>query len=528
MPSPSASLATAARTRHTGPAQAFGWREAATAWLTLLLCVLVLVMLQLAPDSAIALKILVDPILHATSNIAVILLVASIAIAAAAVALRRQSAHVAARLERLTHSRGRLARAAMFAGIAIGCVVAMWLQLRVLALLELPWNTRIRLFDADANTVSSVLHNHMGKTALAFVFRDALPHASGYDAGHALDRYSPSSVSLALALAFTLACAGAWWCWLQTLARLPVCASDGERRTRILWLALHASCLVGCLKAVIDGGMLHYGFASWLLTLRMAMRAGQPDAMFAKRWHWLLVMALSGAALYAVWAVASRSTIHAFFLSWSPPVAFLAVLVFAMQPTASDTTSGESTGPRFGRRAVLALAVGWLILNWAFAAERGVGRLLAPVAPGAIVTLGAPPNRRVHQQPTLAAALRALGEDPLKPRQTLLVTAGRAPGGSARLFLVIVPRDALWRDPALSLTSLERQGYDAALAPAGDNRFLLRLLPRSPLPGFAVAPDFAAARNAQVHLHRLAAALQHGGLVHFALVAIADTDGLAS
>jgi hypothetical protein len=233
--------------------------------------------------------------------------------------------------------------------------------------------------------------------------------------------------------------------------------------------------------------------------------------------------------------------VHAFLVSWLSPVAALVLLAFLPAALPAEDSA------RAARTALLGLAAGWLIVTWAHAAERGIGQLLAPAPPGSIVlTAGTAPaaspatsphpllarmpaQSATQAYPSLAAALRALGEDPLKPRRSLLVTTAThdtAPG-TARLFLVIAGDPVPDRAHAGGLPGLDVQGYDVALGKLGTGRWLVRVQPRAPLPGFAAGGGFAAARNDQVHVHALAAALRAAGLPRFALVALADDEASA-
>jgi hypothetical protein len=269
------------------------WSRMPVAWTAALGCAIAFIVVLRVPDAGIALKVLVDPLLHATSNVNVLLVLGVAAVACASRALQPRLAGIS--LAQRIHS--HVAPIALLAGLALCCTIALWLQLRVLAALALPWDARIRLFDGDANTVSSVLHNHMGKAALSVLTGHALPHASGYDAGHALAGHVPLPAAIALAAAFAVACAGALGCWLQALGR----TQDAGHRARIAWLALLAACMLACLKAALDGGLLHYAFAPCLVTLAMALHARTATGFMARRGRWLLTVAASGLGLLSLW-----------------------------------------------------------------------------------------------------------------------------------------------------------------------------------------------------------------------------------
>jgi hypothetical protein len=138
---------------------------------------------------------------------------------------------------------------------------------------DIPLSAHAYHWSNGINTYNSLLHSHLGKTAMA-PFAALLPVAAHYDTGAALIGLTPV-IGFSICAAFLLASAG-------VLLRMPsILATYGHRPAIMMAFLIVAG---NALKSLFDGGLLAYAVPPSLILLATLMH--QPSsADWTRFWH---------------------------------------------------------------------------------------------------------------------------------------------------------------------------------------------------------------------------------------------------
>lgn len=485
-------------------------------------------------DVAIGVKSLVDPLFHATSAggaIAALLLVALAALVCACpdrVGVRAVAPVAALRV--------------LLAAVAVGHAAALAGQLRLSERLGLPATQAVYLWDGAVNTFTSLQHSHLGKAALA-AFAPAGGATLPWDVGRGLVAQVPGP-QVALIGACLVAAIVAW----------PWVARESARgRLPLPWQGLLALCAIHAILGIADGGPVSYRAAPCLAVLCMfAVRPPARDS--GPGVAWAVVVTATAGGVFATLAVGQPPGAEA-MLGAAGLLAAIALLAFwpvafprpAFQPQPLPwqtspapsvpsplSRSSGSVAQRSAARAVFAVAAVVLALRGAGAWIEGPVALWLPLEPGTVAYVCDPLRDRCVREAVdgraAADVYRAAGDDPLKPRRTII--AAGAPGTDGTRLFALVPLEG--DGPASravgpggaavplagALVRIEVVGRAGGIgAPV-----IAASLPGVPTP-FGDAPTPLSSRNAYVHLHLTAAALRAHGLDAFALAPLGALSG---
>lgn len=474
------------------PGPASGQRRAGGAITATALLLLGLVQWQ--PAWALVVKAMLDPLFHSTSTGATLACLGLAALGGLGLALDM----------RLTLRSMRWLAACLLAGTVLGNAANLAAHLALLQQQGLPWSLAVYHWAGDTNTYSYLLHTHAGKAALHVLFSGwASPLVQGFDIGGGLASQLPPAWGLVCAAALLLAV-------LAWAALLP--AVVAQVPTAMAWPVglLFSFCALNAAKSIADGGPLTYRFAPVLAVLLWLL----PGLLrLGPTWRWPAAAAGLAGVLGSGW------------LSWQ-----------LAGPQAGEALGGAAT----------TLAILGLLAAWAWPARQpGTRRLRAWAATvGALglvgsqvaALLGSPaalllplpdgmqatsclPAQACRRLPVAGQrafdVYRQLGDDPLKPRHTLLAPDGA--DGASRLLVAIVP---LQTGTASSASGNPAQPpvHLAALQPLPNGAGVLVAASSSALPRiFLATPGPFSAANYHVFLHLAAAGLRSQGLTAFTL-----------
>ena len=466
-----------------------GRRLRRAGWVGAACALLAMAVVLASPLAGLLAKAVVDPFFHSTSAGAAVALLGLAALSG--LALTRAPGAVSA-------WQVRAAAALLLAGIVLGNAANLAMHLRLLAAHGLPWSTAVYHWAGETNTYSYVLHAHTGKSALhALLAGWSAPLTQSFDIGAGLAAQVP--VGWAALCAVSLVGAVVAYAWL-----LPVVVARWPGWPVPL---LFAFCALNGLKTIADGGPLTYRFAPvlavllWLLpaTLRLGVgirRAGRVVACG--------VLLLSGGVSAALAGPQVDEMLHGL-------AATLAVLgalaAWAWRPA-------RPLG-RWLRGTAVGVCTAGVLASLAASLIATPLALLTPLPDGMRATVcrrEAPGCVQFDVAGQRAFEVyRQAGDDPLKPRQTMLST-GPAAGRSRLLFAVhpvsTRPPEAL-RYRAVSVLL---QGP----LPGGVGVLVEAVATRLPTV-FDAAPSAFSSANYYVFLHLTAAELRAQGLSTFLL-----------
>ena len=390
-----------------------GRRLRRAGWVGAACALLAMAVVLASPLAGLLAKAVVDPFFHSTSAGAAVALLGLAALSG--LALTRAPGAVSARSV-------RAAAAVLLAGIVLGNAANLAMHLRLLAAHGLPWSMAVYHWAGETNTYSYVLHAHTGKSALhALLAGWSAPLTQSFDIGAGLAAQVPAGWAALCVVSLVGAVAAYAWLLPVVVARWPG------------WPVplLFAFCALNGLKTIADGGPLTYRFAPvlavllWLLpaTLRLGgwtRRAGVAVACG--------VLLLSGGVSAALAGPQVDDMLHGL-------AATLAVLgalaAWAWRPAGA-------LGSRL-RVAVSGVCTLGVLASLGVSLIATPLALLTPLPDGMRATVCRRDATGCVQFDVAGQrafdVYRRAGDDPLKPRQTMLST-GPATGRSRLLFAV--------------------------------------------------------------------------------------------
>lgn len=453
-------------------------------------CALLVMGVVLAsPLAGLLAKSVADPFFHSTSAGAAVALLGLAALSG--LALVRTPGVVSDR-------QVRRAAVLLLAGIVLGNAANLAMHLRLLAAHGLPWSMAVYHWAGETNTYSYVLHAHTGKSALhALLAGWSAPLTQSFDIGAGLAAQVPAGWAALCAVSLVGAVAAYAWLLPVVVVRWPGWPMP----------LLFAFCALNGIKTIADGGPLTYRFAPvlavllWLLpaTLRMGVLARRGGLAAAGA-----VLLLSGGVSVALAGPQVDEMLHGL-------AATLAVLgalaAWAWRPA-------RSSGQGLRGTLLLGCTLGVLASLGASLIATPLA-LLAPLPDGMRATVC---RREVSGCVRSSVAgqrafdvYRQAGDDPLKPRHTLLSTGPDA--DRSRLLFAVHPIDT--RPPeALRHHPVSVQPHGAL---PGGSGVLVEALSTTLPTVFDAAPSAFSSANYYVFLHLAAAELRAQGLAAFLL-----------
>lgn len=364
----------------------------------------------------------------------------------------------------LTGRSQTLATRLLGGGLVLGYGLHLQATLAYHVVHGVPWPSHVYHWTGGVNSYTALLHSHLGKSAMA-ALSAWLPARSHYDTGNAFAEVVPAWQAAAIAAGFLASSAGA-------LGHMPALLRGYGRRPMLVALYLVAAATAT--KCILDGGVLAFAVPPALLLL--ASFVIQPDAtawsrFWLRRGGWF---ALGLVVAYGVlWLALSTGDV--------PQVGAWLFLLLAL--------GLMMTGGWRGWRATACRTVllAYLGLNAMLDADANLRPLLEEVGPrhraaqfdvrgqAQALPLAAWQGRPVH------ALYRASGDDPWKPRRTLVWTqvAGmRTLPVSIRLLDVDRGGGELQATPSLQVAQIAPNGaHWIGLVFQGTDRALPPVLP---------------------------------------------------
>jgi len=497
-----------------------GRSTVAGSWTVAALCVAVAVAMRLSDGARIGTKWLLDPVFHSTSDGGALFLLYGTAATMAVIALlRRPDPAWLARPDP-----GHLLLAIVVFAHGIGLLALLGYQER----LELPWQLNAYHWSGIGNTYNTLMHSHVGKSALSTLLQSfaagtglALFGGAGsaYDTGDVLLAHVPAMERWTIGLLFIAGLVAA-------LAAAPGIARRHDWHP--MAIALFTFAALNCLKTVVDGGALTYRLAPSLLMLALMTCARDTTHLRSLVRRHGLAAAGFLVAYVAGWAAIARD-------GWGGAIPGFVTLIVLYGLGLLCWAFREQA--RSGvRSAALAVGLGYLCLGYLGDAVSGIGMLLRPLPPQARIVVVDPAGRVAHDASdamrgeTPLAVYRRFGDDPMKPRRVLIEAHPPVPDA---------PADAAarpGREFAFALRFID--GRPAASSEAADlytvlaatrvehrtNTAVFLFRTASPLipPFFSPASTQLTRNNFYVHLHLVTAALRAQGLESFVLMPLKD------
>lgn len=484
---------------HLGSQGARPVRRSAALLATALMLALMAAVLA-SPLLALWVKALVDPLFHSTSAGASVALLGLLALGCLGLALAPARSS-----DRVT----RHAAVALLVCVLAGNAANLAAHLSLLQAHGLPWTLAVYHWAGDTNTYSYLLHAHTGKVALhALLAGWSGALTGGFDIGGGLAaQVAPGWAWLCLA-----ALAGA----VAAYARLlPAVVARWPGWPMPL---LFAFCALNSLKTIVDGGPLTYRFAPVLAVLLVMLpalsnlgpRLGRAAALLA-----LVLLAGSGALSLALAGPQAGEALSGLLVTLA---VIGALSAWAWHP-AAPALRRLRTGATLLCASVIGAALASALIGTPLA-------MLAPLPDDTQATVCRPPGvdcvRHAVGGQRAFDVYRQAGDDPLKPRHTLL--AKPQDDGVSRLLLAVVPlrlQPATPR-PAAAVDVQARQAL-----PHGAGVLVEARSNTLPVIFNASAGPFTAA-NYHVFLHLAAATLRAQGPAEFIMAPVrGDADAQA-
>ena len=375
---------------------------------------------------------------------------------------------------RLGHAR---AVPVFVAALALGHALHLGLALGYFAETQVPLALHAYHWRDGAYSFTALFHSHLGKTGFAWASAGWAP--AGYDGGTVFLARVPAWAAATLGACFVVAFAAG------LLALRPAARRDGSQRTALFALAAAIA-----LRGLLDGGPLAaamppaFAALAWVLGPRTRRAA-------------LAIFAALGLYL-ALWIGTAES------LPGLGGFLFPALLLLWLARPAA----------RLARRALPLLLAAMLALD---AAENLWPLLLAQGPACAAWSLAADGARRescAGESPW--QAYLHLGEDPRKPRRTLLGTSDAA--GDREVVIDVLPLEARTEATGNARSAAWLRIVQLPPPRAGWQSF--RAEARTELPPVLPSgwPGAMARNNFNVYLWEFARVLEAGGLREFVLV----------
>ncbi len=437
------------------------------------------------PQAGLIAKTLVEPLAHSTSPGAAMVVLLGAAIGLAVIELDRHR----------PFSGWTIGAASIGLPIAllVGNAANLAAHLASLESLGMPLTMPVVHWAGESNSYSYWLHSHAGKAALAGL---ATPlGARGYDVGGALTAAVPGWTA-PLCLASLV---------MASVCALPVLAAWARHASSWRLAPLFFVASLNAIKTIADGGPLSYRFVpAFAVCLAMLAWLRPPGAASRRIGLAAAMLVASAGAIGAVTGVTLESREASISL-----VCLLGLLAWLALPG-----TGRGAGA-WARRAAGGLA----LLGWITSLIETPMTLGLPLPAGTVATVCTHGPIRCATRPVAGeSAIRVYrdsGDDPLKPRHTLLHRPEET--GTSRMAAVVRPvqtgaASAAIDDPAVVVQPLR--------ALPGRQAVLVELVANGLPPIHADAPGPFTARNHQVFLHLAAARLRAQGLNAFALAPI--------
>lgn len=439
------------------------------------------------PVAALVAKALVDPFFHSTSAGAAVALLGLIAFGLFSLALARGLPSL-----RVVHAAVWLLLTSAVLGNAANLVAHLWL----LADHDLPWSQAVYYWAGDTNTYSYVLHAHTGKAALSALLSGwAAPLTSSFDIGTGLAAQVPTVLGVVCLVSLVIAVAACAWL-------LPVVVSRWPGWPMPL---LYAFCALNAVKTIADGGPLTYRFAPVLAVLLLILPAGLRMGRRVQRAAIIAAVVAVAASVVVSIALAGLQTDEALEGLATTSAVIGALAAWAWRPV---------TASRRWLRSGVALSCALAVLGSLIASLIATPVvLLAPLPQDTYATLcervGGECEQHLVEGQRAFDVYRHAGDDPLKPRRTMLSTGREL--GLSRLMFAIHPlktqRPTLLRATAVSVRPMAALSGAAGVLVEAEARSLPVIFGGRPGP-FSTA-------NYYVFLHQVAAVLRAQGLDEF-------------
>lgn len=447
----------------------------------------------LDPVAALFAKAVTDPLFHSTSAGGAVALLALVALGLASCAMTSGA---------VASGRVRIAAVLLLGGCGVGNLANVGLHLALMDAAGLPRTMAVYLWSGDTNTYSYVLHTHAGKAALhALLAGWSQPLTSGFDLGAGLAALVPPAGVALMAASLVAAVAGYALLLPAVLRRWP--------GWPVALLFVDAAC--NAIKTMADGGALTYRCAPALAVLLVLLpRLADAGARLRLAGHAAAagVLAASAAASCLLAGARAEEALHSGLTT-------LAVIAALVAWAARDTA-----WPRL-RRIGGGLAAGVVATSLAASLVATPLTLLLPLPDGATATVCRDARACIDEPVGGRSAFdvyRQAGDDPLKPRRTLI--AERPGAAVSTLDFAIQPLDARTPSaPAASVIAVQARralpGRPGVLVQARTTR-----LPTI----FDTAPGPYSAANYYVFLHLTAATLRAQGLDRFVMAPVRGVD----
>lgn len=294
----------------------------------------------------------------------------------------------------------------LWGGLLVGYGAHLAVTLRYFSENQIPLSAHVYRWSDGVNSYTSLLHSHLGKAAMSSGAQ-WLFWSNRYDTGQALVDDVPASVAWLIGCAFAAAMVGA-------LLKMPTFHERYGHRKGLTIAYLIA--LVTVLKSIFDGGALAYAVPpSLLLIVSFWFNSNETQWIdFWRRYGFTAALILI-AGYASLWIGLTPGRELPLFGPWLFYLAVLALL---------------STGKWSGlvAKASRMVLIGYLAINCLFDFNDNLAPLLQPLASSAQIThLGADGQISAHSaqqygDTPVFRIYRDLGDDPWKPRNTLIQT----------------------------------------------------------------------------------------------------------
>ena len=404
-------------------------RRRGAPWLLLPALALVVALVRSDTASGLTLKFLLSKLVYSTSDGAILFLLGFSALALVCSRLA---------LSRRVHSG---AAALLASGLLLGYGTHLAATVAYHLAHDIGFSAHVYQWSQGVNSYTAFLHSHLGKAAMA-PLNGLLTATSNYDAGGAWAKALPLWQLAGIGLGFLLATVGA-------LLRMPgFMRAYGQRPALVLVYLVGTAT---ALKCIFDGGVLAYAVPPSLLLVGTFAGCADPAAWshYWLRRGWVLAVLVLGSYV-ALWIGLATDEVP-LVGAWLFLVVALAVLM---------TSAWRGPAAWVCRVALLS----YLVLNTSLDASDNLVPLLAEVGPrhraAVFDATGKAQTQLIDRWrgQRVFQLYRALGDDPWKPRRSLVWEAPaqglRRMQASVRLIDMDQPRGQLLPTPSLRVSRI--------------------------------------------------------------------------
>jgi hypothetical protein len=363
----------------------------ASIWFPVALTGVCLVIIRSESSVGLTLKFLFSKLVYSTSDGAVLFFLTFCLIA------------LLIRHQRLFERVSSVSSLMLGAGLVLGYGTHLTATLVYLVEHRIPLGAHVYHWSSGSNSYTSLLHSHQGKAAMTLLGA-LFSGADNYDAGAALAGTSATGLVVGIGVGFLMALVGG-------LLRFPLFFRAYEGRPT--FVAAYLIVAAVAIKSVLDGGLLAYSVPPALLLLASFVACPDPQTWshYWRKHGWLLALLLLAAYL-GLWIRLTPGDLP-LIGAW---LAFNVVLVLLM-------TAAWRTALSWILRVVL---VGYLGINLYFDIHDNLAPLLSETdqryRAAQFDVLGQSAMKDLSPwigQPVFKI-YRAMGDDPWKPRKTLI------------------------------------------------------------------------------------------------------------